>query len=124
MPMPGEQHSFGLIMVAEFFRRAGWDVWDLHPSSLDDVLTTVRRQCFSIVGVSLSCETRLGELPGLISAIRLHSRNQSVGIMVGGQPFIAHPERVLRIGADCTAVDGGSAPQAASRLVHSLQRPG
>ena len=23
---PGEQHTFGLVMVAEFFRRAGWDV--------------------------------------------------------------------------------------------------
>ena len=26
--VPGEQHSFGLYMVAEFFRRAGWDVVD------------------------------------------------------------------------------------------------
>ena len=25
--VPGEQHSFGVTMVAEFFRRAGWDAW-------------------------------------------------------------------------------------------------
>ena len=25
---PGEQHSFGRDMLAGFFRRAGWDVWD------------------------------------------------------------------------------------------------
>ena len=28
VPMPGEQHTFGLVMVADFFRRAGWDVWN------------------------------------------------------------------------------------------------
>ena len=26
LPGPGEQHTFGLVMVSEFFRRAGWDV--------------------------------------------------------------------------------------------------
>ena len=27
MPLPGEQHTFGLSMLADFFRRAGWNVW-------------------------------------------------------------------------------------------------
>ncbi len=27
VPLPGEQHSFGLSMVFDFFRRAGWSVW-------------------------------------------------------------------------------------------------
>ena len=123
IPMPGDQHSFGLIMVAEFFRRAGWDVWDLHPSTADDVLAVVRRQWFAIVGVSLSCESRLAELPPLIAAVRSHSRNRSLGVMVGGAPFNGHPERVNVVGADCTAIDGGSAPQVAGRLVSSLTRP-
>ena len=26
LPSPGEQHTFGLVMAAEFFRSAGWDV--------------------------------------------------------------------------------------------------
>lgn len=123
IPLPGEQHSFGLIMVAEFFRRAGWDVWDPHPSCLEDVLGAVRKRWFSIVGVSLSCESRLEELPELIGSIRASSRNRSVGVMVGGQPFLAHPELVGEVGADCTAVDGGSAPSEASRLLVSLRRP-
>src|SRR6201996_4539128 len=84
VPMPGEQHSFGLIMVAEFFRRAGWDVWDLHPSKPEDLLAAVQKQWFSVVGVSLSCESRLEQLAPLIAAIRAKSRNPAVGIMVGG----------------------------------------
>lgn len=122
-PMPGEQHSFGLIMVAEFFRRDGWDVWDLHPSSAQDVFGAVRKQWFAVVGISLSCETRLGELAPLISSIRASSRNPAMGVMVGGQPFIGHPERVAGVGADCTATDGRRATLEAARLVNLLSHP-
>lgn len=123
IPMPGEQHSFGLIMVGEFFRRAGWDVWDLHPSSAQDLLAMVRKQWFSVVGISLSCESRVTELTPLIASVRGCSRNPIVGVMVGGQPFVGHPELVEQVGADCSANDGGSAPLAASRLVSSRARP-
>jgi MerR family transcriptional regulator, light-induced transcriptional regulator len=122
VPVPGEQHSFGLIMVAEFFRRAGWDVWDLHPSTPDDLLGVVQKQWFSVVGVSLSCESRLQHLVSLIAAIREKSRNPAVGVMVGGQPFIGHPERVALVGADCTATDGHRATIEAAKLVTSLVR--
>jgi MerR family transcriptional regulator, light-induced transcriptional regulator len=117
VPMPGEQHSFGLIMVAEFFRRAGWDVWDMHPSSCAELLGTVKKQWFSVIGLSLSCESRLDALPPLVEAIRQSSRNPAVGIMVGGQPFVGHPERVFAVGADATACDGQRATSEANRLI-------
>lgn len=123
MPMPGEQHSFGLIMVAEFFRRAGWDVWDLHPSTVEEVLDVLGKQWFAVVGISASCESKMDQLAPLISAARAKSRNRSVGVMVGGQPFINHPELVVRIGADCTAGDGRGAPLRAERLVDALRHP-
>jgi MerR family transcriptional regulator, light-induced transcriptional regulator len=122
VPMPGEQHSFGLIMVAEFFRREGWDVWDLHPSTPEDLLGVVRKQSFAVVGVSLACESRLEELPSLLAAIRERSRNPGVGVMVGGQPFIGHPERVVQVGADCTAADGRHATIEAAKLINSMVR--
>ncbi len=122
VPMPGEQHSFGLIMVAEFFRRAGWDVWDLHPSSPGDLLGIVRKQWFSVVGISLSCGSRLEEVTPLIAAVRETSRNKAVSVMVGGQTFIGHPERVAAVGADATASDGRRAALEANRLVGSIAR--
>jgi MerR family transcriptional regulator, light-induced transcriptional regulator len=123
VPMPGEQHSFGLIMVAEFFRRAGWDVWDLHPSKPEDLLAAVQKQPFALLGISLSCASRLSELPELIAAVRRRSRNASLGIMVGGQPFLEEPGQVASVGADCTAVDGRRAALEASRLVAALNHP-
>jgi methanogenic corrinoid protein MtbC1 len=123
IPMPGEQHSFGLIMVAEFFRRDGWDVWDLHPSTPEDVFGVIRKQSFGVIGISLGCESRIDELTPLITAIRARSRNPGVGVMVGGQPFIGHPERVTQVGADCTAVDGRRATIEAARLLNLLTHP-
>jgi MerR family transcriptional regulator, light-induced transcriptional regulator len=122
VPMPGEQHSFGLIMVAEFFRRAGWDVWDMHPSNGADLLGMVRKQWFSVIGLSLSCESRLDDLPPLLGAVRQSSRNPTVGIMVGGLPFVGHPERVFAAGADATACDGQRATFEANRLISRLVR--
>jgi MerR family transcriptional regulator, light-induced transcriptional regulator len=122
VPMPGEQHSFGLIMVAEFFRRAGWDVWDLHPSTSGDLMGVVRKQWFSVIGVSLSCQSRIEELKPLIEAARESSRNKSVCVMVGGQPFIGHPEQVAAVGADATASDGRRAALEANRLLTSIGR--
>ena len=121
-PMPGEQHSFGLIMVAEFFRRSGWDVWDLHPSAVADLVGFVRRHWFSTIGLSLSCESRMGELRPLITTLREASRNRVVRIMVGGQPFIGHPEQVAAVGADATASDGRRATLEAEKLVDGVRR--
>jgi hypothetical protein len=94
----------------------------LHPSTLTDLIAIVRRQWFSVIGVSLSCESRIEELAPLLSALRAVSRNASVALMVGGQPFVGHSERVFAVGADGTALDGRLAPQEAERLVAARVR--
>ena len=40
VPVPGEQHTFGLLMVVEFFRRAGWDVWSGSQGTSFDLVPT------------------------------------------------------------------------------------
>jgi MerR family transcriptional regulator, light-induced transcriptional regulator len=82
----------------------------------------VRKQWFSVIGVSLSCQSRIEELKPLIEAARETSRNKSVCVMVGGQPFIGHPEQVAAVGADATASDGRRAALEANRLLTSLGR--
>ncbi len=47
-PGMGEQHSFGLFMVGEFFRRAGWDVWAQGASTADELVEIVRREWFAV----------------------------------------------------------------------------
>jgi MerR family transcriptional regulator, light-induced transcriptional regulator len=121
VPVPGEQHSFGLHMVAEFFRRSSWDVWtEPRITSGADLVQLVRKEWFAVVGLSLGCDTRVDALATGIRALRRASRNRAIGVLVGGPLFVEHPELVARVGADATAVDGGQAPLQAQNVLALL----
>jgi methanogenic corrinoid protein MtbC1 len=121
-PVPGEQHTFGLLMVTEFFRREGWDVWGGPSASHSDVLQVVNAERFTVVGFSVSCDDRLDELTEWIQTIRNQSRNPEIGVLVGGRVFIDNPELVREVGADATALDGRQAPLEAVELPRQLKR--
>lgn len=119
MPACGEQQTFGLSMVAEFFHHAGWEV-DCGCSPRDgSAVDVVRGAWFDIVGLSVGSETRLESLRACIHAVRLSSRNKEIGVLVGGPIFAGHPERVKLVGADASGLDGKQAPAHAERLIAS-----
>lgn len=122
LPAPGEQHTFGLSMVAEFFRRAGWDVvCDLDSRAFDPV-ALVRAEWFDIIGISAGGDARVDWLESGIAAVRHASRNRAIGVMVGGPVFSADPARAGLVGADSTASDGRQAPVLAEQLLHERAR--
>jgi MerR family transcriptional regulator, light-induced transcriptional regulator len=120
VPLPGEQHTFGLYLVAEFFRRAGWGVYSMPLKAADDLVAIVRGEWFAVVGLSLSCENRLEELAREIRTIRRASCNHAICVMVGGPIFMEHPEFVSQVGADLMAIDGRQAPAKAQHFVESV----
>ena len=118
--VPGEQHVFGLDLVADFFRRAGWQA-DVSPlRSADELASMVRRESYAVVGLSLGDTDRMDALAATIRKLRRASRNRSVGVMVGGPAFIGHPGYVALVGADATAADARQAPLQAERLLRVL----
>ena len=118
-PAPGDQHSLGLLMVREFFRRAGWDVRGGIDQQAEGLAATVRSEWFDAVGFSVGSECRLEQLTACVKAIRETSRNRAIGILVGGPIFVTHPEYVSLVGADVTAPDAKSAVVEAENLVTS-----
>lgn len=118
--IPGEQHSFGLSMVAEFFRRAGWNLCTGLFSSHHELTSLVHSHWFDIVGFSVSTERRLDELKQDIHDIRRDSRNRHVGIILGGPMVMAHPELVASMGADMMSTDAATAPQQAHDLIQQM----
>ena len=105
-PAPGEQHIFGLMLVEEFFRRAGWDVAN---EPAETTVSLVRRQFVTMIGFSAGDEERLAPLTALITEVRAASQNPHLVVMVGGKCFIDRPELVGRVGADATAKDAREA---------------
>jgi methanogenic corrinoid protein MtbC1 len=110
-----ELHMFGLAMVAEFFRRDGWDVLGGVAGVGIDAETWCRRDWFDAVGFSIGHEGRLPWLRDTIGAVRRVSRNSGVVILVGGPVFTRNPVWAEEIGADATT-DGRNAPVLAETI--------
>lgn len=117
LPSPGEQHTFGLMMVADFFRRAGWDVAGGAWVPGDHAGSLVGNEWFDVVGFSLAAEIHLGALKDIICSVRRVACNRQVAVLVGGPMFGLHPEYVEMVGADGMTIDGRQAPQLAEALV-------
>lgn len=120
VPAPGEQHTFGLSMVMEFFQRAGWDVWGGPAVSVNELCALARESWFDVVGFSVSSATRFKSLTSCIRAVRKASLNPSIGVLVGGKVFTDHPQLEAHVGADVIAVDGQQALVQAERLLAIL----
>jgi methanogenic corrinoid protein MtbC1 len=116
---PQEQHSFGLSMVAEFFRRDGWMVEGGVGSAVRDPVARARAEWFDAVGFSIGSVSRLDWMRDKIAALRLASRNAAVVVLVGGPLFAVDTSLVGQVGADGYAPDARDAPALASDLVSS-----
>lgn len=112
-----DQHVFGLLMVAEFFRRDGWRVWSEPGASLDSLEDIVRHETIDMIGVSVSRTVSMDQLQEEIARLRSAACNSDLKILVGGQLFLSEPGLVQAIGADGWAQDALSAPQTGRELL-------
>jgi len=110
VPTPGEQHTFGLAMVAELFRKQGWEVMGGPYELADSPQALTEHRSFDVVGFSLATSVNLDNLRKTILEVRKASKNKAVCIMVGGPIFTLHPEYASDIGADLVASDAQQAP--------------
>jgi MerR family transcriptional regulator, light-induced transcriptional regulator len=122
VPMPGEQHTFGLLMVTDFFRRAGWDVWNDAVANSSELVSLVRHEWFTMIGLSVGCEAHLEGVASTIHALRRAARNRSVGVMVGGSLIAKRPELAIQVGADAMGKDARQAVMQAENLVGMFAR--
>jgi methanogenic corrinoid protein MtbC1 len=118
----GEQHNFGLSMLGEFLFRDGWSIAGGPGLRSAEIGSLLQNEFFSIVGLSLSCESRLDALTSIIRLVRRTSRNRGIVVMVGGSLFIRRPELVAKVGADATAPDARQGAIQAERFIKNLGR--
>ncbi|HSP19040.1 MAG TPA: cobalamin-dependent protein [Myxococcaceae bacterium] len=89
MPAPGEQHTLGLFLVAEFIRRAGWGV-HIDPAMSQAMMCNVleERQVV-MLGISLSTQALSPAVVNLVAAARRATRNPRLLVMLGGSAELA-----------------------------------
>ncbi len=116
-PAPGSQHTFGVVMVGEFFRRAGWDVRGDPSVGVAEVKASLAAESFDLLGLSVGVECQVGVIASAILRLRKASLNPALVVMVGGPAVMALPDIVGQVGADGTAPDAASAVSEAESLV-------
>ncbi len=122
VPTPGEQHSFGITMVGEVFRQAGWDVCGGVPATGRDLGELARSEWFDIVGISLASDRFVESVRTSIATVRRTSRNRAVGILAGGKAFAEDAGLGYEVGADTVVLDGHQAPLEAERTLSAIAR--
>jgi MerR family transcriptional regulator, light-induced transcriptional regulator len=115
--MPGEQHSFGTLMVAECFQRAGWDTDVLIEPTQSELVGKFAKRHYDLIGLTVSRDCSTGALGSLIKTIKAVSCNPHIRVMLGGRVINEQPELVEEYGADGTAADAVAAVALADRLV-------
>ena len=122
--VPGDQHTFGVTLAADFFRRRGWQVSNLAGLDRDFLLDRVAGSDYSAIGFSLHNDEFAARLPGLIRTVRERSLNPGVLVLVGGDYFARHPEEVALVGADLGADDAHQAVAIAESRLRAAGRAG
>ncbi|MEN2787899.1 B12-binding domain-containing protein [Sphingomonas qilianensis] len=115
--MPGDQHSFGAVVIDEVFRRGGWQTERISDAHTAALLKCAVDHHYDLIGLTISCDCHIAPLPSIIAALRNVSCNPQVCIMVGGRVFSANPRLAREVGADGTARDAKLALTLAEDLV-------
>lgn len=115
--MPRDQHSLGTLMISECFQRAGWEVETLIEPEQSDILLALGSSSFDVVGLTVTTDFYIAEVPKLLTAMRSVSCNPKLAIMIGGPALGYDPEHARKLGADGTAADAADALALADELV-------
>lgn len=116
---PQEQHSFGMAMVAEFFRCAGWVVSGGVVDGSTSAAACARARHLDVVGFSVGSEAQLDWLRREIASVRKASVNPRLVVMVGGPLFVLHPDRAAGLDVDLCLDSAREAPNLAERLLRT-----
>ncbi|UUL83078.1 cobalamin B12-binding domain-containing protein [Sphingomonas qomolangmaensis] len=118
--VPGDQHSFGPLVIEQVFSRAGWDTDRLGESTAALLCERLSGGWFDIAGLTGGSECHIGALPSVILAMRSVSRNPHLRVLVGGPAFLENPALVDDVGADGTAPDARAALALADAMVQAV----
>ncbi|MCY4153130.1 MAG: cobalamin B12-binding domain-containing protein [Aestuariivita sp.] len=101
--VPGEQHTLGVEMATDLFRREGWDVAHLVGPSHEEILLTLEDKSIFLLGLSASGSRHQAALIRLILALRMI--RPEVRVIVSGAITQTENSLALNVGIDAVVRD-------------------
>lgn len=118
MAVSGELHEFGILMVGDFFKMAGWHIAHLGVNlPVDEVVQAVKKHRADLLAISATTTIYLSTVSDVIKAVREDETTRHLKILVGGLAFRPVPDLWQQFGADGYARDAREAVQVGERLM-------
>jgi methanogenic corrinoid protein MtbC1 len=112
----GDLHDIGKNLVGMMLKGASFDIIDLGTNvTVDRFMAAAREHKADIIGISALLTTTMGNMRGVIEAVRAADDMPNLRVIVGGAAVTN--EFAKQIGADGWAPDAGSAVILALRVV-------
>lgn len=119
VPAPGEQHTFGLCMLEDGFRRAGWRTWLDTGATGEDAAAAVALDWFDVFGIGATSDLPIEAIASTIAHVKTASRNRDLFVMVGGRMFAEDAGLATVVGADAAAFTAADALYVADGAVRA-----
>jgi methylmalonyl-CoA mutase cobalamin-binding subunit len=119
---PQSQHSLGLLILSQYFKRYGWQICGDTTWREPDILITLQSCSIDLLGLSVSDEKQLGYLKNLIATLRKKSLNPGLLVMVGGPLLASHAHLAQWLGADFSCLQADDAQVLAMRRVDEVRQ--
>ena len=116
----GEHHAFGLFLVEDQFRRAGWRTQLDTAATREDAAQAVALDWFDVFGLSATSDTSVADIASTIALVRKGSLNPRLFVLVGGGLFVDNPGLAADVGADAFAESAAVALSEADKAVQRL----
>jgi 5-methyltetrahydrofolate--homocysteine methyltransferase len=116
----GDLHDIGKNLVGMMLKGANFEIIDLGTNTpAEDFLAAAREHKADVIGISALLTTTMGNMRGVIEAVREADDLGNLRVMVGGAP-VTH-EFATDIGADGWAPDASSAVVVAKAVIETAR---
>ncbi|MCR9255099.1 MAG: cobalamin-dependent protein [Alphaproteobacteria bacterium] len=120
--LPGDQHSFGVTLLTDLFRQAGWTVYEASGDTANSLCARISSEWFDCVGLSVSNALTVDTVAPLVSRMRDASSNRDLKIIAGGHMLEDKAEMAQMLDVDAIVCDPDRAIATAERCVNQMER--
>ncbi|MEY4363023.1 MAG: hypothetical protein RLZZ24_375 [Pseudomonadota bacterium] len=118
---PGSQHSLGLLLLSQYFKRHGWQVFSANQFTEEDMVGAVRSEWVDVLGISLSEDRQIPAMKKTLARLRKQSGNPHMLVMAGGPLLRLQPNLADLLGADFSCLRADHAHTEALKKVQLTQ---
>jgi MerR family transcriptional regulator, light-induced transcriptional regulator len=119
---PGCQHTLGVRILSDMFRRRGWVVKGGVGRPTKEILKDISGQNFDVIGISVGAQRELPVVTELLVQCRRYSKNSAARYLLGGAVVSDASVDLSVCGADVVSKDALDAIRLAESSVQAHRR--